>query len=97
MILAVAQFDGSNLPRLRIKPEVVVQTPPVVAQTFLNFETGHNLVIVTGHVGDLDTRQEVSLAVGIVCFREHPGQLEASLDDNHRFVPFLKTDRRIEV
>ena len=97
MVFAVTQFDGSNLPRLGVKSEIVVKAPPVIAQSFLDLEARHNFVVVTRHIRDLDSGEEVGFTVSIVGFGEHPGELEASLNDDHRITTVLKADRGVEV
>ncbi len=92
VVLAVAQFNGTNLSGLGIKPEVVVEAPPVVTKALFNFEARREFVVITRHVRHSDPGKEVRLAVCIVGLGEHPGELESRLDDDHRFVPFLKTD-----
>ena len=82
VVLTVPKFDGSNLPLLCIKAEVIVQTPPIIAQAFLNFETWRHFVVIAGHIGHFDTGQEVGLSIGIVGFGEHPRELETGLDDD---------------
>ena len=97
VVLAVSEFDGSNLPRLRVESEVVVEAPPIITQSLFDLETRGDFVVVARHVGYPDARQEVGFTVGIVSLWEQPRKLEACLDDDDRFVPLLEADGGVKV
>ena len=97
MGLAVAKFNRTDLSLFGVKPEVVVQAPPIVTKPFLNLKTRCDFVVVARLIGDLDPRKEMGFSVGVVGFGEHPRQLEPRLNDDDRFIPLLQTDRGVEV
>ena len=97
VILAVAKFNGPNFPLLGVESEIVVQTPPVVAQPFLNLEARGEFVVVAGFVRDSDFREEVGRSIGVVGLGEQPGQLKPRLYDDDRFVTFFQTDGRVKI
>ena len=97
MVFAVPQFNGPNVALFRVESEVVIETPPIIAEAFFDLKAGCNLVVVARHVRDLDARQEVRFTVGVKGFREHPCELEPCLNDDNGFVALFQIHCRIQI
>ncbi len=82
VVRPVAQFHGADVTAFGVEAEVVVQTPPVVAQAGVNLVTRNVGLEATWPVGNLHLGPDERLAVGVEGLREGPRQLEQGTDND---------------
>ena len=93
----VPQFDGADVPLLRVEAEIVVEAPPVVAKAGFNLETGHVWLQAARLVRDPDLGTHEGLAVRVKGFWETPRQLEEGTDDQRIWILCIKLHAGVEV